>query len=47
LRVSEGADVCPRSADEIATLLRRRPIENLEQILVVKDGHVVPFYPFE
>lgn len=28
-------------------MLRRRPIANLKQILVVKDGQVVPFFPFE
>jgi uncharacterized protein YukE len=46
-RIVLNLDDCPRSPDELAALLRRRPIENLEQILVVKDGQVVPFFPFE
>ncbi|RZU52267.1 hypothetical protein EV385_4115 [Krasilnikovia cinnamomea] len=46
-RIVLNLDDCPRSAEEIADVLRRKPITNLEQILVVKDGKVVPFYPFE
>ncbi|WP_328459367.1 hypothetical protein OHA21_26910 [Actinoplanes sp. NBC_00393] len=36
----------PCTADEVADLLRRRPIENLKEIIVVKDDQVTPFYPF-
>jgi len=39
-------DDTSRSVDEIAGMLRRRPIPNLKQILVVEDGKVVPLFPF-
>jgi hypothetical protein len=39
-------DDCPRSMDEIRGVLERKPVTNLKEILVVKDGKVVPFYPF-
>ena len=34
------------SLDEIAAVLRRKPITGLKEILALKDGKVVPFYPF-
>jgi hypothetical protein len=36
----------PCSLEEVAAVLRRRPIAGAREILVVKDGRVVPFYPF-
>jgi hypothetical protein len=35
----------PCSLEEVAAVLRRRPIAGVQEILVVKDGRVVPFYP--
>ena len=46
-RIVLNLDDCPRSMDEIADILRRKPIQNLEQILVVKEHKVIRFYPFE
>jgi hypothetical protein len=45
-RIVLNLDDCPRSMDEIRGVLERKPITNLKEILVVKDGKVVPFYPF-
>ena len=39
-------DDTPRSMDEVAAVLRRKPIADLKEILVVQDGEVIPFYPF-
>ncbi|MFC7533851.1 hypothetical protein [Actinoplanes sp. GCM10030250] len=36
----------PRSMDEIEAMLRRRPVAGLDEILVIKGGKVIPFYPF-
>jgi uncharacterized protein YukE len=46
-RLVLNLDDSPRSFEEIADVLRRKPIQNLEQILVVKDGSVIRFFPFE
>jgi hypothetical protein len=46
-RIVLNLDDCPRSSDEIADILRRKPIEGLKQILVVVDSQVTSFYPFE
>jgi hypothetical protein len=46
-RLVLNLDDSPRSLEEIADVLRRKPIQNLEQILVVKDGSVIRFFPFE
>ncbi|WP_052720695.1 hypothetical protein [Actinoplanes rectilineatus] len=35
-----------RTMEEVAAVLRRKPITGLEEILVVKDGRVTRFYPF-
>jgi hypothetical protein len=40
-------DDTSRSMDDIADMLRRKPIADLKQILVVQDGKVIPFFPFE
>ncbi|GIM89742.1 hypothetical protein [Paractinoplanes toevensis] len=45
-RLILNMDDTPRSMEDIADMLRRKPIANLKQILVVKDGQVVPFFPF-
>ena len=46
-RVILNLDDCLRSVDEIEEFLRRRPIAGLEQILIVKNDAVIPFYPFD
>jgi hypothetical protein len=46
-RIVLNLDDSQRSADEIADVLKRKPIQNLEQILVVRDGKVMLFYPFD
>lgn len=32
--------------DQVADMLRRKPIANLKEIIVVKDGKAIPFFPF-
>lgn len=46
-RIVLNLDDCKRSTTEIAEILQRKPIDGLEEIIVVKDGQVIPFYPFE
>jgi uncharacterized protein YukE len=46
-RIVLNLDDSQRSTDEIADVLKRKPIQNLEQILVVRDGKVMLFYPFD
>ncbi|MFC7533857.1 hypothetical protein [Actinoplanes sp. GCM10030250] len=36
----------PCTLEEIADMLERKPIAKLEEVLVVKDDQVIPFYPF-
>lgn len=45
-RIVLNLDDSPRSMDEIKDVLRRKPIADLKEIFVVKDGKVIPFYPF-
>ena len=45
-RLVLNLDDTPCSMDDIAGMLRRKPIAKLKEILVVKDGKVLPFYPF-
>ena len=45
-RLILNMDDTPASMDDIAAMLRRKPIADLKEILVVKDGNVIPFYPF-
>jgi uncharacterized protein YukE len=45
-RIVLNLDDCPRSMDDIRGVLERKPVDGLKEILVVKDGTVVPFYPF-
>ncbi|MEV4642162.1 hypothetical protein AB0J80_32915 [Actinoplanes sp. NPDC049548] len=45
-RLVLNLDDCPRSLDEIRGVLERKPVNGLKEILVVKDGKVLPFYPF-
>lgn len=45
-RIVLNLDDCPRSPEEIKDVLQRKPINGLKEILVVKDGKVIPFYPF-
>jgi hypothetical protein len=40
------ADTTSSLLGEVEAVLRRKPIAGLKEILVVKDGIVVPFYPF-
>jgi uncharacterized protein YukE len=46
-RLVLNMDDSPASMEDIANMLRRKPIADLKQILVVKDGKVIPFFPFE
>jgi hypothetical protein len=46
-RIVLSLDDCPCSRDEIAALLRRKPLQGLEQVLVVKDGQVDRLFPFD
>ncbi len=39
-------DDTPATMDQIADMLRRKPIADLKEILVVRDGKVIPFFPF-
>jgi uncharacterized protein YukE len=45
-RIVLNMDDTPASMDQIADVLRRKPIADLKEILVVKDGKVIPFFPF-
>ncbi|WP_433360213.1 hypothetical protein ACQPZX_26325 [Actinoplanes sp. CA-142083] len=53
-KVSEGQadrlvlnmDDTPATMDQVADMLRRKPIADLKEVLVVKDGKVIPFFPF-
>jgi hypothetical protein len=45
-RIVLNLDDCPRSIDDIRGVLERKPVTGLQEIIVVKDGKVVPFYPF-
>ncbi len=46
-RLVLNLDDTSRSMADIADMLRRKPIADLKQILVVQDGTVVRFFPFE
>jgi hypothetical protein len=39
-------DDTPRTTDEVAAILERRPIKGLKEIIVVQGGELIPFYPF-
>jgi uncharacterized protein YukE len=45
-RIVLRLDDTARSADEVAAVLRRKPILGLKEILLIEDGKVLPFYPF-
>jgi hypothetical protein len=45
-RLILNMDDTPASMEDIAGMLRRKPIAGLKEILVVKDGKIIPFYPF-
>ena len=46
-RLVLNMDDSSASLEDIADMLRRKPIGDLKQMLVVKDGKVIPFFPFE
>ena len=46
-RIVLSLDDCPCSSGEIAALLRRKPLQGLEQVLVVQDGRVDRLFPFD
>jgi contact-dependent growth inhibition (CDI) system CdiA-like toxin len=46
-RIVLNLEDCPRSMDEIRDVLQRKPIAGLREILVLKDGRVIQFYPFD
>lgn len=39
-------DDTPVSLDAIRQRLQSKPVENLEEILVIKDGNIIEFFPF-
>jgi len=39
-------DDSPHSLDDIKDVLTRKPIAGLKEILVIRAGQVVPFFPF-
>jgi hypothetical protein len=45
-RIILNLDDCPRSMPEIRSILERRPIAGLNEILVIQNGNIVQFYPF-
>ncbi|MEV6302201.1 hypothetical protein AB0M02_22485 [Actinoplanes sp. NPDC051861] len=45
-RIILNLEDTPRTTDEIANMLQRKPVADLEEILVIQDGNIVPFYPF-
>jgi uncharacterized protein YukE len=45
-RIVLNLDDCPRSIEDIRGILERKPVGDLKEILVVRDGKVIPFYPF-
>ena len=46
-RIVLNLDDSPRSMAEIREVLERKPVTNLKEIMVIKDGKVIPFFPFE
>jgi hypothetical protein len=46
-RVILNLNDCPRTLEEIKDILTRKPVPGLKEILVVKDGKVIPFFPFD
>jgi uncharacterized protein YukE len=46
-RIVLNLDDSPRSMDEIRGVLERKPVTGLKEIMVIKDGKVIPFFPFE
>ncbi|MEU8815378.1 hypothetical protein [Actinoplanes sp. NPDC048796] len=45
-RLVLNMDDTSATLDQVADMLRRKPIVDLKQVLVVKDGKVIPFFPF-
>lgn len=45
-RIVLNLDDSPRSVKDVEDILRRRPIEGLKELKIVKDGQVVDLYPF-
>jgi hypothetical protein len=46
-RIVLNLDDCPASADQIAGILRRKPISGLQEVLVVRNGQVMELYSIE
>ncbi|WP_067497491.1 hypothetical protein [Actinoplanes sp. TFC3] len=45
-RLILNMDDTPAAIDDVAAMLRRKPIGDLKELLVVKDGKVVSLFPF-
>lgn len=45
-RIILNLDDCPRPMSDIRSILERRPIAGLKEILVIQNGNIVQFYPF-
>jgi hypothetical protein len=46
-RVIFNMNDTPASMEAVSGMLRRKPIAGLKEVLVVKDGKVIPLFPFE
>jgi hypothetical protein len=46
-RIVLNMDDTSATTDQVADMLRRKPIADLKEIIVVKDGKVIPFFPFD
>ncbi|MFB9239344.1 hypothetical protein ACFFWC_28055 [Plantactinospora siamensis] len=45
-RLVLNLDDCPLTPADIEDVLRRKPIQNLQEVLLVQGGKVIPFFPF-
>jgi uncharacterized protein YukE len=45
-RLVLNLDDCPRSMADIRGMLERKPVTGLQEILVIRGGEIVPFFPF-
>lgn len=45
-RIVLNLDDSPHTLDVLKDILTRKPIADLKEILVVRGGQVIPFFPF-
>lgn len=46
-RIVLNMDDSPLSLDDVKGVLTRKPIADLKEVVIVKDGKAIPFFPFE